>query len=125
MEDNNPEENLVKIDDKKDIFHRLINSKDNKEKTKILENFWLNEKRDPKENIKIIRKGVEILDNGTDKEKIIALQVISRTSGFPLSDQLEEIFNISGSKNVKYRETVSYDELKDIIDKCLRFLTDK
>ena len=104
MANDNSEENLIKIDDKKDIFYKLINSKDNKEKVRILENFWLNEKREPKDNIRIIRKGIEVLNKGTDKEKIIALQVISRTSGFPLSDQLEEIFKISGAKNIKDKE---------------------
>ena len=110
---------------KQDIFERIINSKDNKEKVRILENFWLNEKREPNENIKIIRKGIDILEKGTDKEKIIALQVISRTSGFPLSDQLEKIFKVSGTKTIKDKETVSYDELKNVINKCLEFLTDK
>jgi len=116
MLNDNSKDNIAESEDK-DIFYKLINSKDNKEKTRVLENFLLNEKREPKENIKIIRKGAEILEKGTDKEKIIALQVISRTSGFPLSDQLEEIFKMSGTKKVKNKETVSYDELKDIINK--------
>ena len=124
MVNDNSGENLIN-ENKKDIFYRLINSKDNKEKIRILENFWLNEKRESQENVKIIRKGREILEKGTDKEKIIALQVISRTSGFPLSDQLEEIFGMSGVKDFKKKETVDYSELKIIIDKCLEFLTDQ
>src|SRR3989344_1091828 len=124
MVNDNSKDNIAESEDK-DIFYKLINSKNNKEKTRVLENFWLNEKREPKENIKIIRKGAEILEKGIDKEKIIALQVISRTSGFSLSDQLEEIFKMSGAKKVKNKETVSYDELKDIINKCLKFLTDQ
>mgnify|MGYP001583433438 FL=1 len=116
--------NFINSEDE-DIFYKLINSKDNKEKVRILENSWLNEKRESKDNIRIIIKGIEILNKGTDKEKIIALQVISRTSGFLLSDQLEEIFKISGAKISKGRETVSYNELKVIITKCLEFLTNQ
>lgn len=108
---------------KQDIFERIINSKDNKEKTRILENFWLNERRESQEEIEIIRKGIEILDKGTDKEKIIALQVISRTKGFPLSDQFDDLFGKESFKKKKDIETVSYDELLKIIEKCLEFLS--
>jgi hypothetical protein len=108
---------------KQDIFERIINSKDNREKTRILENFWLNERRKPKEEIEIIRKGIEILEKGTDKEKIIALQVISRTKGFPLSDQFDDLFGKESFKKKKDIETVSYAELLEIIEKCLEFLT--
>ncbi len=108
---------------KQDIFEKIANSTDNKEKNRILENFWLNERREPEENIEIIRKGIEILDKGSDKEKIIALQVISRTRGFPLSDQFDELFGEGTFKKKQDAKTVSYEELLKIIEKCLEFLT--
>jgi len=114
MTNDNLEDNSIKSENKKDIFYRLINSKDNKEKIRILENFWLNEKRESQENVKIIRKGMEILEKGTDKEKIIALQVISRTNGFPLSDQLEEIFGMSGVKDFKKKDIDIQDITLDL-----------
>lgn len=104
---------------KGDIFKILGNAKDNKEKIKLLESFWLQEKRDPEENIKIIREGIEILDTGADKEKIIALQVIARAGGLPISDQFEDIFGMGSRKE---RKTVDYEELMDIADKCLEFI---
>ena len=128
MTNDNFNDDFVKpfeLENKKDIFYRLINSKDYKEKGKILENFWLNEKREPKENIKIIRNGINLLDKGTDKEKIIALQVISRTEGFPLSDRFEEIFGEESIKKNKDIETVSYDELNEVVEKCIKFLTNE
>lgn len=128
MENNNLKDDFVKplgLEDKEDIFHKLINSKDYKEKNKILENFWLKEEREPKENIEIIRKGIDLLDKGTDKEKIISLQIISRTGGFPLSDRFEDIFGKGSIKKKRDIKTVSYNELKKVIEKCLEFLTNE
>lgn len=82
----------------RNIFKELENAKDRKEKSKILENFWLNEERSQEEEIEIVREGIKILDSENDKEKIIALQVISRTHGFPLSDYFKELIKAKTGK---------------------------
>ena len=107
---------------KKDIFERIKNAKDNKEKTRLLEKFWLKEKRSDEENIHIIREGVKLLEKGDDNEKIIALQVISRAGGFPLSIQLKEIAeSIGKDQKINYRKSIDYDELLEIVNMCLKF----
>ena len=95
--------------EKLNIFEKIKNAKDNKEKQKILENFWLKEKRSDEENIRIIKEGLKILDAGKEREKIISLQVISRAGGFPLSGQLREIAESIGKDN-----KTKYDVLRTL-----------
>ncbi|OGJ15539.1 hypothetical protein A3K73_05105 [Candidatus Pacearchaeota archaeon RBG_13_36_9] len=104
----------------RNIFEELGNAEDGKEKAKILERFWLVEERAPEEDVEIIRKGIKILDFGNDREKIIALQVISRAHGFPISDRFEGLVD-----KEKKRASVEYEELMEIVERCLEFLSNE
>lgn len=107
-----------------EIFEKIKNASDGKERQKILEDFRTKKNKSDKENVRIIGEGERLLEEGEDRDIIIALQVMSRAQGFPLSGQLKEILQLSGKEKERvYRKTISYDELMEIVERCLKLLT--
>lgn len=112
-----------------DIIEKLLNENSSKERSKLIEQYRnLNFNRNNEEAIlEVYKKARELLENGNEKEKIIALRVIGATFIiFPISETIIRDFeNFSNSsekiRNMKKRST-NYDEIADLTNECFELM---